>query len=395
MNNKNAHENVSDRERLVKMLKALGNPVRFQIVQFLAERQVCITNDIVRNTPLAQSTVSQHLKVLREAGLIEGYTRSPQTVVEGVFDGQQYHHDAAGYELAQPISLDGDWEFIRENENALVLGKWLARAEDPGTEWENYAQPGEAGPGWLPMVPGAWSYQLPTEPDREYPIPVWYRIPFEVETIPERLEMIVDGFAGLEWSLYVNGQPVEVRAVRSKIDSQMKAVDITEQVQGGQNLIALRLVVSSATDGLLDLVKLVGNFSLFSHSHNEYCIVTEKKTVKPASWTEQGYPFFSGRAVYRKAITLPEAYQGQRVFLEMESDGDVIEVRVNGNLAGIKLWAPYEVELTEWIKPGENVLELRIANTLVNLLEAVERKSGLTAAPRLIAYPVVKFQVFE
>ena len=72
MNNKNEHENVSDRERLVKMLKALGNPVRFQIVQFLAQRQVCITNDIVRNTPLAQSTVSQHLKVLREAGLIKG-----------------------------------------------------------------------------------------------------------------------------------------------------------------------------------------------------------------------------------------------------------------------------------------------------------------------------------
>ncbi len=62
---------TSDQKRLAKMLKALGNPVRFQIVELLAENQMCITNDIVRQMPLAQSTVSQHLKVLRESGLID------------------------------------------------------------------------------------------------------------------------------------------------------------------------------------------------------------------------------------------------------------------------------------------------------------------------------------
>jgi ArsR family transcriptional regulator len=66
-------------ERLVQMLKALGNPIRFQIMQTLAERQTCITQDIVDTTPLAQSTVSQHLKVLRDAGLIEGSIEGPAT----------------------------------------------------------------------------------------------------------------------------------------------------------------------------------------------------------------------------------------------------------------------------------------------------------------------------
>ena len=61
------------------MLKALGNPVRFQIMQTLAERQTCITQEIVDTTPLAQSTVSQHLKVLREAGLIHGEIEGPAT----------------------------------------------------------------------------------------------------------------------------------------------------------------------------------------------------------------------------------------------------------------------------------------------------------------------------
>jgi ArsR family transcriptional regulator, arsenate/arsenite/antimonite-responsive transcriptional repressor len=68
-----------DEQRLARMLKALGSPVRFQILQILAEKQMCITGEIVELTTLAQSTVSQHLKVLREAGLIEGEIEGPAT----------------------------------------------------------------------------------------------------------------------------------------------------------------------------------------------------------------------------------------------------------------------------------------------------------------------------
>lgn len=70
---------TADKKRLARMLKALGNPIRFQIMEYLASNQSCITNDIVHTLPLAQSTVSQHLKVLREAGLIDGETEGPAT----------------------------------------------------------------------------------------------------------------------------------------------------------------------------------------------------------------------------------------------------------------------------------------------------------------------------
>lgn len=68
-----------NKARLSKMLKALGNPVRFHIMETLAERQTCMTNEIVEATILAQSTVSQHLKVLREAGLVSGEINGPAT----------------------------------------------------------------------------------------------------------------------------------------------------------------------------------------------------------------------------------------------------------------------------------------------------------------------------
>ncbi len=54
------------------MFKALGNPIRFEIMKFLLTHPGCITGDIVDYLPIAQATVSQHLKVLRQAGWIEG-----------------------------------------------------------------------------------------------------------------------------------------------------------------------------------------------------------------------------------------------------------------------------------------------------------------------------------
>lgn len=63
--------------RLVQMFKALGNTTRFKIMKFLVTHPFCITGDIVDYVPLAQSTVSQHLKVLRETGWIVGEIEGP------------------------------------------------------------------------------------------------------------------------------------------------------------------------------------------------------------------------------------------------------------------------------------------------------------------------------
>lgn len=57
---------------LAELAKALGHPARIAILQELARRNVCICGEIVEVLPLAQSTVSQHLKELLEVGLIKG-----------------------------------------------------------------------------------------------------------------------------------------------------------------------------------------------------------------------------------------------------------------------------------------------------------------------------------
>jgi ArsR family transcriptional regulator len=59
------------------MLRALANPARFRIVQELARHNECIVGDLVDVLPLAQSSVSEHLKVLKEAGIVRGTVDGP------------------------------------------------------------------------------------------------------------------------------------------------------------------------------------------------------------------------------------------------------------------------------------------------------------------------------
>ncbi|MCU0655945.1 MAG: metalloregulator ArsR/SmtB family transcription factor [Polyangiaceae bacterium] len=65
-------------DELAALSKALGHPARVQILRILARKTACICGDIVDELPLAQSTVSQHLKVLKEAGLIRGEVDGPR-----------------------------------------------------------------------------------------------------------------------------------------------------------------------------------------------------------------------------------------------------------------------------------------------------------------------------
>ncbi len=69
---------VSD-EQLAAWAKALGHPARIAILRTLADREKCVCGEIVDVMPLAQSTVSQHLKVLRESGLIVGEADGPRS----------------------------------------------------------------------------------------------------------------------------------------------------------------------------------------------------------------------------------------------------------------------------------------------------------------------------
>src|SRR6188474_1250380 len=65
--------------KIATYAKALGHPARVAIVEMLLKRQACVCGDIVDELPLSQSTVSQHLKELKNAGLIKGEIEGVKT----------------------------------------------------------------------------------------------------------------------------------------------------------------------------------------------------------------------------------------------------------------------------------------------------------------------------
>ena len=69
----------ADTDELANLCKALGHPARIKILQHLLTEDRCICGRIVEVLPQAQSTVSQHLKILKDSGLVQGEVEGPKT----------------------------------------------------------------------------------------------------------------------------------------------------------------------------------------------------------------------------------------------------------------------------------------------------------------------------
>ncbi len=72
------HDGAAD-EALAQLARALAHPARVRLLRILVARGTCVCGELVAELPLAQSTVSQHLKVLKDAGLVRGTVEGPRT----------------------------------------------------------------------------------------------------------------------------------------------------------------------------------------------------------------------------------------------------------------------------------------------------------------------------
>lgn len=91
---KNAKDYTANNEQLARFAKALGHPARITIIEFLALQNSCFFGDIHQELPIAKATVSQHLKELKEAGLIQGEIEPPKV---------RYCINRENWELAQKL----------------------------------------------------------------------------------------------------------------------------------------------------------------------------------------------------------------------------------------------------------------------------------------------------
>ncbi len=101
---------------------------------------------------------------------------------------------------------------------------------------------------------------------------------------------------------------------------------------------------------------------------------------------DKGVRYFSGVATYSTRFALPKGVKsGAPLWIDLGKIGDLAEVRVNGQLAGTSWFAPYRLDIAKLVKPGQNQLEVKVANLWVNRLIGDQQpgaeKITFTAAP--------------
>ena len=82
--------------QLATWAKALGHPARIAILRLLAEQGTCLCGEVVDELPLAQATVSQHLKALKDVGLVLGEAEGPRSCYCVDVEALRRFHEALG-----------------------------------------------------------------------------------------------------------------------------------------------------------------------------------------------------------------------------------------------------------------------------------------------------------
>ena len=110
--------------------------------------------------------------------------------------------------------------------------------------------------------------------------------------------------------------------------------------------------------------------------HGSFSLAPPSPTVCAGDLAKQGFPFFSGQITLRNTFHLTQEECMGRCLRFAQRGATVLAVRVNGKLAGKLFWQPYEVDLSRFLREGENTIEITLTGSLRNLLGPHHLKSG-------------------
>ncbi len=314
------------------------------------------------------------------SGSVSGYGRLFGGSLTLSVDGQEKELAVPAGDMLEEILLDGPFDFAIDKPNSLNTDAWrvqYAKADDDIAAITG----GKADySDWLTMRMGAWEMQLPVERDEEtYPVDLWYVTKVHADVVPEDLKLMIDGFKGTGYTLYVNAREVTDMPVRSYLDAEILTVPMNTYFTAGVNWIAVKLTVTKKSDGMTDLLKIIGSFAV-EERDGEEVIVPMIKELEAGDWTKKKLPYYSGTGYYTAKVNLTPEQAGKKLMLSAEIGKDVLLVSVNGQPVKTCLWKPYVADISAYVKAGENEITLGVVNTLMNLLESTRNPSGLFAA---------------
>jgi hypothetical protein len=287
---------------------------------------------------------------------------------------EEYEEHEHGESVTLTV-VDGDFDFEHCEDNVLVIDR-LSVSYDGGKSFEpedleyrvrkSIANHFGTTPAldWQPWV----AIRKHLFDGKGGKIVLRYKFTSDLDK-PKSFAVIEDIEKG---SLTVNGTAVDFTNKSWHWDRAFSKVEITQLVKQGENVMDFALDYDFMTE--VESAYIVGDFGVKMADSFRGKIVSEPSKLKAGTWTDQGYPFYAGRMNYRTEFSVKK---NAHVFVRLiRPSGTLYKVRVNGEEAGKILWRPYEVDLTGFVRPGKNLLEIEVVSSLQNAWGPLHEQIG-------------------
>ena len=188
--------------------------------------------------------------------------------------------------------------------------------------------------------------------------PYYLRARVYIDKMPEQLFFNAEVMRVTR--IAINGREIEYCVNAKRWCPYDFTMDATGLFHEGENLIELDAKAESIVKfSRPQFIHLSGNFSVTEEGH----IAAPVAEIPTIGWEKAGYPYFTGDGTYKTKVTVEAGWE--KAVLTVPTL-DIAMVWVNGEYAGKKLWKATELDVTQWLKSGENEIEVRITSTRAN-----------------------------
>ena len=316
------------------------------------------------------------------------YTFPPYGSLMVIDDGTPCAKKPCEREL-KTLDLGGNWAITDKTLNSITLDKCSYWFDGELVEENAYV---------LDIVPRA--------SDLERAVDVLCRFTADVEYISDKLYLVCETPEIFE--IKVNGEFIDKTDCGYFRDAAFRMIDIRKYAKIGENVIelAVRLEQSARTyenikkaaifeseknklvyDMEIEPIYLCGDFAV-RHNGNvtkgelgasffddDFTLVKASREIELSSIEKNGYPFFAGQMTVARKVVL-DSTDYKVVF--NKKGINVIKLKVNGKHVRTVLWAPYEIDLSDYLTVGENEIEITVMNNLRNLMGPHHLRQGET-----------------
>ena len=199
---------------------------------------------------------------------------------------------------------------------------------------------------------------------------------FIIDIPYSEVQETLNGKRGME--IVLNDTVAEISPVW-EFDINWKVFCLGHLLRSGDNVLRVRIYKGvdypfdrdRSAEYLGDGCWLRGDFAGLEYGHT--LKLGSVENIHLGAWEDQGYKYFSGTGIYRQKIAVDSSLIGYGLLLDLGRVGEIADVFVNGEHAGLLPWQPYVVEVTDLVKEGENEFAIHVTNTMRNMLEGPEK----------------------